>query len=193
MSSVNGESLPAELDILQTRAFELLLPTVRFYCKANTYDNRNGESFPVHCKIRSGQYPPIQIDHDQYLRSLDTLIRQNASSDDESSTNTHSLYGLNAEFLNPAPKIPGLAKSRAGQGLFQNLSTVKLHIRHRAELVSAEDPNIPSSPTNTNTSTPPLAIFKMDFDLVPVVMRSTFSDVLFEIFGHAFLGSGVAK
>jgi hypothetical protein len=124
---------------------------------------------------------------------LDTLIRQNASSDDESSTNTHSLYGLNAEFLNPAPKIPGLAKSRAGQGLFQNLSTVKLHIRHRAELVSAEDPNIPSSPTNTNTSTPPLAIFKMDFDLVPVIMRSTFSDVLFEIFGYAVLGSGVAK
>jgi hypothetical protein len=40
MSSVNGESLPAELDILQTRAFELLLPTVRFYCKANTYDKR---------------------------------------------------------------------------------------------------------------------------------------------------------
>jgi hypothetical protein len=191
----HGRGLPQELEELVSTKLEKVLASTKFHSKAEQEEDGCSKSHEVLCTVLTNHKETIGPDHPKYLRSLDTLIRKNASEVIGTQNNPHSLYGMNVDFFNQTPSKFGHvfdSKRSSEHGALEGLNTIKLKIRHKAHLLlSTENPDQPPSPGSATGEKVPVAVLTLDFDLVPVVHENPVSEVLLELFGRGILGTSM--
>jgi hypothetical protein len=187
--------LPQELENLVSTKFKKILAATKFYTKAEQEKNGHSKGYEILCTALTSRKEIIGPDHPKYLRSLDTLIRKNASEVIGTQDNPHSLYGLNVDFFNPTPSNPSHvfdSTSSSEYGPLEGEYTMKLMIKHKAHLLlSTENPDQPSSPGSATGEKVPVAVLTLDFDLVPVVQEKPVSEVLLELFGRGYMSTSM--
>jgi hypothetical protein len=146
--SMGGEGPPTILQDLRNKPLDLTLPDVRFQTKAKDEVGGQSKGLQIRCRISQGRYEAMRPGDANYLRSLDVLIRRNASArpkvnnEDDSEDNTHSLYGLNKNFLNTTGEslenqLPTL--DTVARGPLDRVETIKVDISHKGELSETWD------------------------------------------------------